>query len=139
MKKKKKKKKPQKPPTPPEPADYTQAIVTASAAIELLAKKIAKYEAAQPSRSHFKFPSGHREPTPEQIYALEAALDVAVSAAHLCASMHPQGCPPGLQMVSEAIDEGLRNLSEALRYTRQRFIANRPDAETPRLATHHGR
>jgi hypothetical protein len=132
---KRKKKKPK----PPEPDDYARATIAASKALELLAKKLGEFEAAEMCKSRpYTGLHRHREPTAEQIYALEAALDVAVSAAHLCAVMHPKGCPPQLQLVSEAIDMGLNGMGEALRYLRDRYVWKRPRAEPPRLKSTHG-
>ena len=109
---------------PPTPEDFVEHLRLSSEATTALAEKIRKSQKMMgPSKS---VPHRHREPTQEQITALAAAIDAAAAATELCASLHPQGCPPNLQFLTAHLDEACMLLHEAQRYSWRRFKGEPP-------------
>jgi len=113
-------------PEPPSDKEFTEAIQLSCEAQEALGKKILKAQKFIVSRPGDWGPHRHREPTQQQVAALSAAIDTASAATTLCASLHPQGCPPHLQHLTLALDEAHMLLCEAQRYAHRSFRGDPP-------------
>ena len=105
------------------PPKYDEAIAASVKATEELARRVRR---STPSVGPSSHGHRHREPTQVQLAALDAALDTADAALQLCASLHPQGCPPQLQCVSSLLDEAVASLGDARRYVQYRFRGEAP-------------
>ena len=119
-------------PKPPTDKEFTEAIRLSCEAQEALGKKILKAQKAIASRPGDWGPHRHREPTQQQVSALSAAIDTASAATLLCASLHPQGCPPHLQRLTSALDEAHSLLCEAQRYAHRSFRGDPPQVRNGR-------
>jgi len=96
---------------------YSVALKEAMAANDRLIEQI---RIATPALHPAERPHRHRETPSERQHALDLSLVTAEAALCLCASLHPQGCPPRLHRSSALIDEAVRLLADARRTIRRR-------------------